>query len=158
MAQYMSIDSIKGNVTTQGYKDTIQIKSMQHVSERAVAHRVGTSTREIGIPHLEHIQLSKDEDDSSALLWQYFYSGKVIPKVEITRCALNNGKAEWQSKITLDNVMVSSMHHQSHDEGGAELLTLSFSKIERSYRSQSNSGQWQAPKHTSFDIETAKVG
>lgn len=158
MAQYMAIDGIKGNVTTKGYTGNIQVRSVQHMSQRMVAHRVGTSTREIGIPHLQHVQIIKDEDEASALLWQYFYAGKVIPKVEITRCSLASGTAEWQSKMTLNNVMVSSIREQGHADGGGELITLAFSKIERGFRSQNGSGQWQTPKHTSFDIESAQAG
>ena len=157
MAQYMSIDSIKGNVTTQGFNGAIALSSASHIGERAVRHKVGSSTREISTPHVHHLQITKDEDEASALLWQYLYSGKSIPKVEITRCSLASGKAEWQSKITLSNVMVSHMQDQSHAGGNGEAITLAFSKIERSYRSQNSSGQWQTPKHTSFDIESAQI-
>lgn len=158
MAQYMTIDNIKGNVTTQGFSGAIALKSASHVSERAVRHKVGSSTREIGIAHLHHLQITKEEDDASALLWQYLYSGKSIPKVEITRCSLASGKAEWQSKITLSNVMITQMQDHGSDHGSGEMLTLAFSKIERSFRSQNSSGQWQTPKHTSFDIESAQIG
>jgi len=158
MPQYMVIDNIKGDVSTQSYVGAIDIKSVEKQVDRAVVQRIGTSTREVGIPSINHVQISKNEDSASALLWQYFYSGKVIPKVVIDRCALNSGKAEWQSRIILNNVMVSSITNQSHEMGGQELLTLSYSKIEHAFRGQSAAGQWQTAKHTSYDLETAKSG
>ena len=158
MPQYMIIDNVKGDVSTQSYVGAIDIKSVEKQVDRAVMHRIGTNTREVGIPSIDHVQISKNEDSASALLWQYFYSGKVIPKVVIDRCTLNSGKAEWQSRIILNNVMVASITNQSHETGGQELLTLSYSKIEHAFRSQNTAGQWQTAKHTSYDLETAKSG
>jgi type VI secretion system Hcp family effector len=158
MAHYMVIDGIKGNVTNQGFNGAIALKTTAHVSERTVRHKVGSGTREMGTVYLHHLQITKNEDDASALLWQYLYAGKSIPKVEISRCSLTSGKPEWQSKITLKNVMISQMQDQSFADGNGEAITLAFSHIERSYRSQNSSGQWQTPKHTSFDIESAQIG
>ena len=50
------------------------------------------------------------------------------------------------------------MQEQGSEHGSDELLTLAFSKIERSYQDQNTAGQQQAQKHTSFDLATAEVG
>lgn len=158
MACYLKIDTIKGNVTTKGFEGCIAVHGVSHTGQRAFRHRVGTAHTEMGIPELSYLSFHKSTDEASAQLWQYFVSGKSIPEVTFTRCHLNSGQAEWQSKISLQNVFVTSIQEDAHDVAGSETIELSYRKIERSYRSQNTSGSWQTPKHTSYNLETAEVG
>lgn len=158
MAQFMTIANIKGNVTSKSYEGAIQIHGIQHTNHRHVSQKVGSSNCDIGIVNTHHIQITKDEDASSTQLYQAFYQGKVIPKIEIDRCSLLSGNPEWQSKVILTNVMISSIVQHASNQGARELITLSFNKIERSFRGQSSSGSWQTAKRMSYDIATTEVG
>lgn len=158
MPQYLKINAIKGNVTTKGYEGCINVSSLNHLGDRNISQRAGVSHREMGIVELGHLQLQKQVDASSADLWQYFLAGKVIPELTITSCHLNNGSAQWQSKITLHNVKIAHIQEITNEKGGFENIDLAYSKMERGYRSQSGAGEWQTPKHVSFDLETIAVG
>lgn len=157
MAQYMCIPNIKGNVGTKGYEDAILVSGLQHAQQRYVTQKPGTSNRDVGVANMQHMQITKIEDSASAQLYQAFYQGTVIPKLEIVRCSLLNGTAEWQSKLILTNVMIASINSFSGHHGAKEMITLAFNKIERSMRSQNSTGQYQTPKRTSYDLTTTEA-
>lgn len=158
MTQYMKINNMKGNVTTKGYEGCVNIHGLSHMAIRGVLQKVGSSSREIGVLNLRHVEFQKEVDSASSDLWHYFFSGESIPELTITRCHLNDGTAEWQSKITLHDVMVANIQENTNMKGAGEVVELAFSKIERSYRNQNSSGQWQTPKRVSYDIPSAKMG
>jgi type VI protein secretion system component Hcp len=158
MPQYMMIKGIKGNVTARGYENAIELMALDHVGVRPIDQNIGTPNHDVGLLDLGHLHVVKSVDGASAVLWQLFFKGKMIPKLEIVHCIVSNDKPEWITKLTLSNVMISSMHDTSNGQGMTETLTLAFSKMERGYRMINAAGQWQAPKHTSFDLPTAAAG
>ena len=157
MTQYIKINGITGNVDTTGYEGCIEIQTIQHIANRFIKQQIGAPNRDIGAILMQHLQMQKKIDASSAQLNQYFLSGTNIDQVEINRCSLCSGNAEWQSKIILHNVLISGIEEYSSADGGSEILKLSFSKMEKSYRTQNTNGSWQSPKRTGYNLETAET-
>jgi type VI protein secretion system component Hcp len=155
MSLILKIDGISGEATGKGIEGGIQLHHMKNSSVRPVVQRVGIDSHDIGMMHMDHIVITKNHDQASIKLAQHLLLGKSIPKAEITQYNLTSGYPEWKYKLTLSNVRVVSIDDISDSHGGYEQMTLAFSKIEKSYRSQSSSGSYKTPQHTGFDLPTA---
>ena len=158
MSLVMQIPQIKGNVTIKGLENSILIHAYTLDSERLVHQRTGVVNDGMGVVQLKQLHLTKAVDQSSVKLAQLFLQGKTIPEVTITQFNLNSGYPEWHHKLVLSNVRIANLKDFMDSNGATEKLTFAFSKIEKSYRSQFASGNWQTPEHAAFDIPTAKVG
>lgn len=156
MPTAMHIQNIHGNVTTKGLEGAIAIHAFEQTNDRPVFQGMGTANHEIGAMELGHIRIHKGSDAASNTLYQYFVSGKIIPKLEIIQYSIHSGQAEWQNKITLSNVLIAHMYEYAMGSHASEHLELAYSKIERSNRIQNSLGKWQTPKRVGFNIETSQ--
>jgi type VI protein secretion system component Hcp len=157
MTQYIKINGITGNVAATGYEGCIEAYAIQQIAHRFVKQQVGSPNRDVGAIGMQHLQIHKRIDASSAQLNQYFLSGATIEQMEINRCSLCSGNPEWQSKIVLHNVLISGVEEYSNADGGSEIIKISFSKMEKSYRTQNSNGSWQSPNRTGYNLETAET-
>ena len=84
MALYMKYGSIKGAVTTDGFKDWIELDSFQWGVARAVGTAARSSTsREHSEPSLSEVTVTKRSDVASPKLFLDAVAGKLDNKVEI---------------------------------------------------------------------------
>ena len=83
MAIYMKFGDIPGDVTTQGFKDWIEMNSFQFGVSRGVSSGAGGSTRESSSPSISEIVVTKYFDKSSAKLYQDSVAGSFDKKVQI---------------------------------------------------------------------------
>ena len=72
MPIYMKFGSIPGDVTTDGYKDWIELNSFQYGVGRSVSSGAGGNTRESSAPNISEIVVTKHFDKASAKLYQDF--------------------------------------------------------------------------------------
>ena len=70
MAIYMKFGDVNGDVTTEGYKNWIELNSFQFGVSRAVSSGAGGATRESSAPSISEIVVTKLFDSSSAKLYQ----------------------------------------------------------------------------------------
>jgi type VI secretion system secreted protein Hcp len=84
MALYMKYGSIKGAVTTEGFKDWIEINSFQWVVGRHIGTAArGHHTREHSEPNLGEVTVTKLSDIASPKLFLDAVGGKLDTKVTI---------------------------------------------------------------------------
>ena len=94
MPIYMKFGGIPGDVTTDGYKDWIELNSFQYGVGRAVTSGAGGNQRESSAPNVSEIVVTKHFDKASAKLYQDSVAGTFDTKVEIKMNTTTKNKTE----------------------------------------------------------------
>jgi len=137
MAIYMNYDKkrIKGNVTAEGYQETINVNSFSWGVGRGISMESGAiANREATRPSLSEITISKIMDNSTPGLFKESVSGDAGAEVVIEFVATGAKKIETYMKYTLTNCLVSSYSVSADAEGKpVESLSLSYTKVLMDY-------------------------
>jgi type VI secretion system secreted protein Hcp len=130
MAIYMKFGSkVKGQVTTEGYKDMIHIHSFQWGVGRGFHSGAAGTGREASHPNIAEITLTKDWDKSSSGLLQDALAGKMDTPVEIYFTTTTATKTDTFLKLEMEKVGLAGMHMNSSGDKPTESLSLNFTKI-----------------------------
>src|SRR5713101_5724918 len=105
----MSYGKIKGAVTTDGFKDCIELESVHG----GIARQIGTAargafSREHSEPQIHEISITKRMDASSPELFVDAVAGKLDNKVEIKFTTTTQNKVETFLTLTLENTGISN--------------------------------------------------
>ncbi|MEZ5666432.1 MAG: type VI secretion system tube protein Hcp [Alphaproteobacteria bacterium] len=160
MAIYMKLgDKIKGNVTAEGFKDQIELHSLQWGVGRGISTPVGSSAnREASAPSISEVTVSKELDNASAQLFTEATTGKADQglKCEIT-IVKTGDKLEEIAKFTLENTMISGYSLSSGGDRPSESLSLNFTKVEYKVTPTQPDGKAGDPVTSSFNLATGKA-
>ncbi len=158
MSIYMQISGVNGNATDQHHQNWIQVEHINMKMHRNVYHRVGFGeTRESSVPHFRTLLLTKKADNASSDLYNCACSARSIPQLLIHVCNQPDTQTPSVSYI-LYNVMVAGFEDHIAESGmPSELITLSYTKIERSYTNTVASGRFSAPKRVGYDLMKAEL-
>ena len=116
MALYMKYGSIKGAVTTDGFKDWIELNSFQWGASRHIGTAArGSTTREHSEPSLAEVTVTKLTDVASPKLFLDAVAGKLDSKVTIKFTTTTKGKVETFLTYEMENTGLS---HYSMSSGG----------------------------------------
>src|SRR5215471_21466514 len=95
MAIYMKYGSIKGPVTTDGFKDWIEVNSFQWGDSRAIRSAAGfLHSREHSAPSFSEVTLKKRTDFSSPKLFLESVAGRLDNKVTLKFTTTTKDKVE----------------------------------------------------------------
>ena len=95
MAIYMKFGDIKGSVTTDGFKDWIELGKFQWGVGRSVnSSSKGSDTREGSEPSVSEVVVSKRMDKASPKLWQDAVGGDFSKDVTISMTTTTKDKVE----------------------------------------------------------------
>ena len=134
MALYKKYGSIKGAVTTDGFKDWIELNSFQWGVGRAIGTAArGSTSREHSEPNLSEVTVTKLSDVSTPKLFLDAVAGKLDSKVTIKFTTTTKGKVETFLTYEMENTGLS---HYSLSSGGdmpMESLSLNFTKISETF-------------------------
>ena len=132
MAIYMKYGDIKGTVTTEGFKDQIELNSFQLGAGRGIGSARGLgSNREGSEPSISEITVTKMWDPkSSSKLFEQAVAGKLDNKVDISFTTTNASKQEVYLVIKLSDCGISGYSASSGGDKPTESLSLNFAKIE----------------------------
>jgi type VI secretion system secreted protein Hcp len=161
MSIYMKFGDIKGEVTADGYKDHIELLSMNFGANRPISMSAtgGSDKRESGRPNLSEISVMKFVDGTSRALFQDNLVGAMGSKVEIkmTRTKPDGGEQEYLV-LTLTNGAVSSyqLSDSAGSDRGQESLSIAYTKIEYKYTSYDEAGKTPKPDTVTYDLTTVK--
>lgn len=160
MAIYMKYSSpdIKGDVTTEGFKDQIELSSFQWGVGRGVGSPTGASgNREASTPSVSEITVTKNMDQATGDVLKEIYSGKGAATAVISFVRTDGGGGVAYQVITLTNVMVSGFSVSSGGDRPSESLSLNFTKIEIKITPQKDDGTAGTPGTTTYDLGLQKV-
>jgi type VI secretion system secreted protein Hcp len=134
MAIYMKYGSIKGPVTTDGFKDWIELDSFHWGVGRSVGTAArGAYSREHSEPTLSEITVTKRTDVASPKLFLDAVAGKLDNKVEIKFTTTTKGKVETFLTYKLENTGLSGFSASSGGDMPVESLSLNFTKISTTF-------------------------
>ena len=134
MAIYMKFGDIKGQVTTDGFKEWIELTSVQLGVNRSVSTGAGGRGREAANPSISDLVITKEFDVASSKLLQDAVAGTFNSKVEIKMTTTTKNKVDTFLALELTDCGVSSYSTSasSHEGIGGppmESLSLNFTKI-----------------------------
>lgn len=157
MAIYLKYGSIKGPVTTEGYKDWIECKSFQWGVGRSIGTAArGAYSREHSEPSLNEITVTKLTDVASPKLLLDAVAGKLDTAVQIKFTTTTKGKVETFLAYKLENTGIS---HYSLSSGGdmpTEHLSLNFTKITQTFTGM-EPGITGSPETVGYDLTQMKT-
>lgn len=135
MAIYMKYGDIKGSVTTDGFKDWIELGSFQWGVGRSVNSTSGSSdTREGSEPSVSEIVVTKRMDKASPKLWQDAVGGDFSKDVTISMTTTTKDKVETFLEYTLKETGLSGYSASAKsDDAPGESLSLNFAEVTWKY-------------------------
>ena len=157
MAIYMKYGSVKGPVTTDGFKDWIELHSFQWGVGRAIGSAArGSTSREHSEPSLNEVSVTKLSDVATPKLFLDAVGGKLDNKVTIKFTTTTKGKVETFLTYEMENTGLS---HYSLSSGGdmpMESLSLNFTKITETFMGAdpATSG---SPETVGYDLTQMKT-
>ena len=154
----MKFGSIPGDVTTDGYKDWIELNSFQYGVGRSVSSGAGGNTRERSAPNISEIVVTKHFDKASAKLYQDSVAGTFDTKVEIKMNTTTKSKTETFLAFELVDCGVSSYSLSSGGDNPMESLSLNFLKVIVTPTPLDKSGQIKKGDVVSYDLLAMKAG
>ena len=157
MAIYMKFGSVNGNVTTEGFKNWIELNSFQFGVSRGVSSGAGGATRESSAPSISEIVVTKLFDVSSAKLYQDSVAGSFDTKVEIKMTTTTKTKVETYLTYELTDCGVSSYSQSTGGDNPVESLSLNFVKIMVTPTPLDQSGQIKKGDVVSYDLLAMKA-
>ena len=156
MAIYMKFGSINGAVTTEGYKNWIELHSFQFGTSRQMTTGARGGKREGSDPSISEIVVTKENDTSSAKLFQDSVSGNMDTKVEIKMTTTVKNKVETYLTYELVDCGVSSYSVSSGGDKPMESLSLNFTKITVTPTPLDVAGQIKKGDVVSYDLQKMK--
>jgi type VI secretion system secreted protein Hcp len=160
MAIYMQLPNISGNVTTDGFKDWIQVDSLSFKAGVTTFQHVGKSTdRQAGLPFLSEVELTKPIDKSSPHLLSNLFKTTAFSKVVLAVCKGGDSNKAYLT-YTLSDVIVSRVEQQVNghsEQTGTDYVSLSFRKIEEKFTPYDKQGQSLSPISMGYDLTTAQT-
>jgi type VI secretion system secreted protein Hcp len=157
MAVYMKYGSIKGPVTTEGFKDWIELQSFQWGVGRAIGTAArGSTSREHSEPSISEIVVTKLTDVASPKLFLDAVAGKLDSKVEVKFTTTTKGKVETFLTYKMENTGVSGYSLSSGGDMPMESLTLNFTKISYTFTGH-DPGVGGSPETVGYDLTQMKT-
>ena len=156
MAIYMKYASIKGPVTTDGFKDWIELESFHWGAARHIGTAArGATSREHSEPTISEVTVTKRTDIASPKLFLDSVAGKLDSKVEIKFTTTTKGKVETFLTYKLENTGVSNYSLSSGGDMPMESLSLNFTKITYTFKG-TDPGIGGSPETVGYDLTQMK--
>ena len=157
MAIYMKYGSIKGAVTTEGFKDWIELNSFQWGTGRGIASAAHSSTsRERSEPSLSEITVTKLMDVSSPKLFTESVAGELNNKVTITFTTTTKNTVEPFLKYELENTGISGYSVSSGGDMPSESISLNYTKIKKTFIGMDPATKG-SPETVGYDLTVMKT-
>jgi type VI secretion system secreted protein Hcp len=149
---FLVLDGIPGESNDRAHPAAIEIVSFSFGA--ANSGRVGAPGTGAGKVSFSDISFSKVIDKASPLLYLRTANGARIPKATLFLRKLSSNKVLEYYTVTLSDVLVTGMATSGNSGGGvpSESFSLSFGKIEFSYRPQKADGSLDAPIKSGWDV------
>ena len=157
MAIYMKFGSIAGRTTTEGFKDWIELNSLQLGVGRGVTSGAGGAQREGSNPSISEVAITKPFDVASPKLYQDALAGTFDSKVEIKFTTTTKNKVDTYLAYELSNCGVSGYSLSSGGDNPQESLSLNFTKIMLSPSPLDDKGTPKAGDKVTYDLSAMKA-
>lgn len=161
MPIYMKYGDIAGDVTTDGYKDWIELSSAQFGVSRQMTSGARGAQRESSAPNISEIVITKVQDKSSAQLFKELLAARHGNKVEIKFSTTSKDKTKSCLTLELSDCAISSYtlsgHGGDHHDHPQESLSLNFTKILFIPTPLDNKGNIKMGDRVQYDLTQMKA-
>ena len=157
MAIYMKFGSVAGRVTTDKFKDWIELTSVTGGVARSMGSGAGGAQREGSNPIISEIVVTKPFDAASAGLYNDALAGHFDTKVEIKFTATTKNAVETYLGYELKQCGVSSYQISSGGDNPIESISLNFTHIMLSPSPLDDKGSPKAGAKISYDLMALKA-
>lgn len=152
MAIFMQFEGIKGNVSAKDHDKWIELSSCSFSASRGIGSPTGRSAdRKASVPSITELLITKECDESSALLFQAALVGEG-KKVVIHYVRTSDSVLEVFLEVTISNALVSHFSTNSTGENPSESISLNFTKIEYKFTPFTPDHRPGTPTPTNFDF------
>lgn len=150
----MSIPSIPGSTTAQGYEQSIPLYSVNSSAGRIIHTVPGRAVDRIRSTAIgTEIEITKPLDQSSPLLFSQVCGEPAIPEVKISVCRTTSDGLISYWQYVLSNVLVSEYRLFCDEDGViSELITLNYTNIEVSFIPYDSSNQPESPLRAAANV------
>lgn len=157
MAIYMKYGSIKGRVTTEGFKDWIELNSFSWGVGRAIGSAArGATSRERSEPSLSEVTVTKLTDVASPKLFLDAVGGKLDNKVTIKFTTTSKGAVTTFLIYELTDTGISGYSLASGGDMPTESLSLNFTKISETFTGETPDVSG-SPETVGYDLTQMKT-
>ena len=157
MAIYMKYGSIKGAVTTDGFKDWIEINSFEWGVGRAIGSAArGATSREHSEPSLTEVAVTKRGNIATPKLFLDAVAGHLDNKVTIKFTTTTKGKVETFLTYEMENTGLSGYSLSSSGDLPMESLSLNFTKISETFVGMDPAIDG-SPETVGYDLDSDEV-
>lgn len=138
---FLKLDGIEGESEDSKHKNEIQVETFSGGVSNATSFAAGGGGG-VGKSQHQDVHFTKHVDKASPKLFLACANGEHIKSAVFTFRKAGKEQQEHY-KITLSDVMVSSISDQDHSAGGDlghESVSLAYGKIEKEYKPQKSDG------------------
>jgi type VI secretion system secreted protein Hcp len=148
---FVKIDGIAGESKDEFHPGEIQISSWRWKMEQQSAMSSGSGGG-AGKATIVDLQFVHQIDRASPNLMRYCLTGRHIPKVILTTRKAGGVPLDFL-KITMEDVVLTSVEPMVFSNSYYEHVSLSFSRVKQEYTLQSSLGASAGTVTASFDIK-----
>jgi type VI secretion system secreted protein Hcp len=151
-------DKIKGEVTSEGHKEWIELTSCQFGTGRALGSPTGTAAgRETGSVNISEIVCTKVNDVASEPLFRESLDGKAqLATIHFTK-SNDSGGFEAYTEQKLTECLISGYSLSSGGDKPTESLSLNFTKVEYRYIPNDAAHKPLSPLTGGYDLKATKA-
>ncbi len=154
---FLKLEGIEGESEDSKHKNEMQIETVSWGVSNATSFSQGGGGG-VGKAHHQDVHVTRKVDKASPKLFLACSSGEHIKSAVLTFRKAGKDQQEYL-KVTLSDVMISSVSFQDHAAGGDlahESITLAYSKIEKEYKPQKPDGTLGGAISAGWDIKANK--
>lgn len=153
---FMKVDGVTGESKDSNHSGWTDITSFSWGASQPGNMAVGGGGG-AGKVNFNDLRVEALIDKSTTALLKYCASGKHITKVEVSICKAGGTQVEY-ARITLEDVLVTTMNYNGADNGDTLAMTYSFqaSKVKQQYWEQSSTGGKGAESTAGWNIKENK--
>ncbi|MCC8396372.1 type VI secretion system tube protein Hcp [Paraburkholderia sp. MMS20-SJTR3] len=148
---FVKIDGIAGESKDEFHPNEIEVNSWRWKMEQLSSMLTGASP---GAPKatIVDLQFVHQIDRSSPNLMRYCLTGRRIPTAVLTTRKAGGVPMDFL-KITMENVVITSVEPIVFDNSYFEHVSMSFSRVKQEYKLQGGAGTSAGTVTASFDIK-----
>lgn len=157
VAMYMKIESVNGESKDATHKDWTDIKSFSWGATQPGSMSTGGGGG-TGKASFNDLYVRTRIDRAAPAVLRHCATGKHLNKVELSICKAGGEQIEY-SRITLEDVLVTSVQYSGAQDGDAMMVSYAFqaAKVKQQYWEQTDKGGRGAESVIGYDIKQNKA-
>lgn len=154
---YMKIEGANGEAKDANHKDWTDIRSFAWGATQPGSMSTGGGGG-TGKASFNDLHVVAVIDRAAPAVMKHCATGKHLSKIEVSVCKAGGEQVEY-SRITLEDVLVTSVQYTGNHDGDAMMVSYAFqaAKVKQQYWEQTDKGGKGAESVVAYDIKQNKA-